>query len=220
LHGVWIYFSSTPIWSCEAGFVSFDCGGIENFTDDIGLVWTPDTQLAYGETANISVLNETRKQYMTLRHFPADSRKYCYTLNVISRTRYLLRATFLYGNFDNYNVYPKFDISLEATHWSTIVISDAGTIEVRELIFLALSPTISVCLSNATTGQPFISTLELRQFNGSVYYTDFEAHYYLSVSARINFGADSEAPIRYAQNICLEVLCSLLFQIYSYLNAF
>ncbi|GLT72298.1 hypothetical protein SLA2020_442470 [Shorea laevis] len=134
---------------------------------------------------------------MTLRHFPADSKKYCYTLNVISRTRYLLRATFLYGNFDNNNVYPKFDISLGATHWSTIVISDASTIEVRELIFLALSPTISVCLSNATTGQPFISTLELRQFNGSVYYTAVEAHYYLIVSARINFGADSEAPVRY-----------------------
>ncbi|KAK9985440.1 hypothetical protein SO802_030391 [Lithocarpus litseifolius] len=179
------------------GFVSFDCGGKENFTDEIGLEWTPDIKLIYGETAVISVANETRRQYQTLRHFPADTRKYCYTLNVISRSRYLLRATFLYGNFDNNNVYPKFDISLGATYWSTIVISDASTIEVRELIFLALSPTISVCLSNATTGQPFISTLELRQFNGSIYYTDFEELYYLSVSARINFGADSEAPVRY-----------------------
>lgn len=181
----------------KPGFVSFDCGGKDNFIDDIGLEWTPDTQLIYGETADISVANETRNQYKTLRHFPADSRKYCYTLNVTSRTRYLLRATFLYGNFDNNNVYPKFDISLGATHWSTIVISDANTIEVRELIFLASSPTISVCLSNATTGKPFISTLELRQFNGSIYYTEFEELYYLSVSARINFGAGSEAPIRY-----------------------
>ncbi|KAG6697109.1 hypothetical protein I3843_09G176600 [Carya illinoinensis] len=180
-----------------AGFVSFDCGGQENFTDGLGLQWTPDSHLIYGETADISVANETRKQYMTLRHFPADSRKYCYTLKVISRTRYLVRATFLYGNFDSNNVYPKFDISLGATPWSTIVISDASTIEVRELIFLASSPAISVCLSNATTGQPFISTLELRQFNGSIYYTEFEEQYYLSVSARINFGADTEAPVRY-----------------------
>ncbi|KAG6697115.1 hypothetical protein I3843_09G176600 [Carya illinoinensis] len=179
------------------GFVSFDCGGQENFTDGLGLQWTPDSHLIYGETADISVANETRKQYMTLRHFPADSRKYCYTLKVISRTRYLVRATFLYGNFDSNNVYPKFDISLGATPWSTIVISDASTIEVRELIFLASSPAISVCLSNATTGQPFISTLELRQFNGSIYYTEFEEQYYLSVSARINFGADTEAPVRY-----------------------
>ncbi|KAJ8754169.1 hypothetical protein K2173_002068 [Erythroxylum novogranatense] len=134
---------------------------------------------------------------MTLRHFPEDSRKYCYTLNVVSRTRYLVRATFLYGNFDNNNVYPKFDVSIGATPWSTIVISDANTIESIELIFLASSPTISVCLSNATTGQPFISTLELRQFNGSIYYTEFESRFYLSVSARINFGADSEASVRY-----------------------
>ncbi|XP_041026706.1 probable LRR receptor-like serine/threonine-protein kinase At1g67720 isoform X1 [Juglans microcarpa x Juglans regia] len=179
------------------GFVSFDCGGQENFTDDLGLEWTPDSQLAYGETAMIYVASETRRQYMTLRHFPADSRKYCYTLKVIRRTRYLVRATFLYGNFDKNNVYPKFDISLGATLWSTIAISDASTIKVRELIFLASSPTISVCLSNASTGQPFISTLELRQFNGSFYSTDFEDQYYLSVSARINFGADSESPVRY-----------------------
>ncbi|KAF8402771.1 hypothetical protein HHK36_010861 [Tetracentron sinense] len=151
----------------------------------------------YGETANISTANETRNHYMTLRHFPADNRKYCYKLDVITRTRYLVRATFLYGNFDNNDVYPKFDISLDTTHWSTIVISDANEIEVRELIFLASNPTISVCLSNATTGQPFISTLELRQFNGSVYYTAYENQFFLSVSARINFGAESDVPVRY-----------------------
>ncbi|KAL5155335.1 putative LRR receptor-like serine/threonine-protein kinase [Glycine soja] len=187
-------FSSAQIMQ---GFVSLDCGGTEKFTDELGLHWTPDDKLTYGQISTISVANETRKQYTTLRHFPADSRKYCYTLEVVSRTRYLLRASFLYGNFDNNNVYPKFDISVGATHWSTIVISDANSVEMRELIFLASSPTVSVCLSNATTGQPFISTLELRQFNGSVYYTQFEQHFYLSVSARINFGAESDAPIRY-----------------------
>lgn len=196
----------------ETGFVSLDCGGEEFFTDDLGLNWRPD-ELRYGETSFIEVLNETRKQYTSLRHFPADSRKYCYTMNVTSRTRYLLRATFLYGNFDSNNVYPKFDISVGATHWSTIVISDANTIEMIELIFLATSPTVSVCLSNATTGQPFISTLELRQFNGSVYFTDYEQQFYLSVSARINFGADSEDPVRYALNIYASLQCFKLMQI-------
>ncbi|KAL5067918.1 hypothetical protein RYX36_018805 [Vicia faba] len=179
------------------GFVSLDCGGDKNFTDEIGLNWTSDDRIAYGEISAISVANETRKQYTTLRNFPADSRKYCYTLDVVSRTRYLLRATFLYGNFDNNNVYPKFDISIGATQWSTIVISDVNTIEVREIIFLASSSTVSVCLSNATTGKPFISTLELRQFNGSVYFSFYEEHFYLSVSARINFGAETDEAIRY-----------------------
>ena len=81
---------------------------------------------------------------MILRHFPANDRKYCYTLNVITRTRYLVRATFLYGNFDNNNVYLKFDIFLGATHWAKIVIFDSYTIESQDLIFLASDPTISV----------------------------------------------------------------------------
>ncbi|CAI9762049.1 unnamed protein product [Fraxinus pennsylvanica] len=179
------------------GFVSLDCGGKNNFTDELGLEWTPDNQMIKGETANISVANETRTQYRTVRYFPADNNKYCYTLSVISRTRYLVRATFLYGDFDKNEVYPKFDISLGPTHWATIVISDANTMESQELIFLAKDPTISICLSNATTGQPFISTLELRQFNGSVYMNQFENEFFLSVSARINFGAESDAPVRF-----------------------
>lgn len=153
--------------------------------------------MSSGEIANISIATETRKQYKKLRYFPADNNKYCYTLDVVSRTRNLIRATFLYGNFDNNNMYPKFDISFGPTHWATIVISDANTIEVQELIFLATDPTISICLSNATTGQPFISTLELRQFNGSIYFNQFESQFFLSVSARLNFGAESDAPVRY-----------------------
>lgn len=179
------------------GFVSLDCGGQSNFTDELGLNWTADNQIIYGITSNISVTNETRQQYQTVRYFPADNRKYCYTLGIKSRTRYLIRATFLYGNFDNNNVYPKFDISMGPTRWATIVISDANTIESQELIFLASSETVSVCLSNATTGQPFISTLELRPFNGSIYLTPFENQFFLSVSARINFGAENEDPVRF-----------------------
>ncbi|KAJ0470033.1 putative protein kinase RLK-Pelle-LRR-I-1 family [Helianthus annuus] len=139
------------------GFISLDCGGEKNHTDNLGLEWTPDDQIIYGTTSKISIENETRQQYQTLRYFPADNRKYCYSLNV----------------------------------------KNANTIESQELIFLASDPTVSVCLSNSTTGQPFISTLELRQFNGSVYLTPFEDQFFLSVSARINFGADNDDPVRY-----------------------
>nr|XP_025888725.1 probable LRR receptor-like serine/threonine-protein kinase At1g67720 isoform X2 [Solanum lycopersicum] len=201
--GVFIFFVWFAVFllingsQAQPGFVSLDCGGKDNFTDELGLQWAPDTQMISGNIANISVANETRTQYMALRYFPADNRKYCYTLDVIPRNRYLVRATFLYGNFDKDNVYPKFDISLGATHWATIVISDANTMEYQEVIFLAKEPSVSVCLSNATTGLPFISTLELRHFNGSIYMTECENDFFMSVSARINFGAASDDPVRY-----------------------
>jgi hypothetical protein len=181
-----------------AGFISLDCGGAEDHTDAIGIQWTSDaTFVSGGQTAQLLVQNDLNtQQFTTVRYFPADNRKYCYTMKVRNRTRYLVRASFLYGNFDNSNVYPKFDLSLGASPWSTIVIDDATTPVVEEAIILAAAPTLSVCLSNASTGQPFISALELRQFNGSLYYTSDETCFFLALSARINFGAQSNESIR------------------------
>ncbi|VAI30469.1 unnamed protein product [Triticum turgidum subsp. durum] len=184
--------------AAQPGFISLDCGGADDYTDGIGIQWTSDAKLVFGgQATNLPVQNQLQKQYSTLRYFPADNSKYCYTMNVRTRTRYLVRASFLYRNFDNSNVYPKFDLSLGATPWSTVIIDDADTPVVEEAIILAAAPTLSVCLSNASTGQPFISTLELRQFNGSLYYTDYEAQFFLALSARINFGADGNKSVRY-----------------------
>ncbi|GJN28529.1 hypothetical protein PR202_gb16668 [Eleusine coracana subsp. coracana] len=185
--------------AAQPGFISLDCGGAEDHTDAIGIQWTSDSNfVSGGQTAQLLVQNDQNKQqFTTVRYFPADNRKYCYTMNVRNRTRYLVRASFLYGNFDNSNVYPKFDLSLGASPWSTIVIDDATTPVVEEAIILAAAPTLSVCLSNASTGQPFISALELRQFNGSLYYTSDETRFFLALSARINFGAESNVSIRY-----------------------
>ncbi|XP_025818097.1 probable LRR receptor-like serine/threonine-protein kinase At1g67720 isoform X2 [Panicum hallii] len=189
------------------GFVSIDCGGSANYTDELGLLWTGDAGwFPFGETATIAVPSEKRTQYSTVRYFPTASSspatassttKHCYTLPVRTRTRYLVRATFLYGNFDSSNVFPEFDLYLGASRWSTIVIYDDAKVVTREAVVLAAAPALSVCLSNATTGQPFISTLELRQLNGSLYYTDYEADAFLGLSARINFGAPTAEPIRY-----------------------
>ncbi|XP_059073006.1 probable LRR receptor-like serine/threonine-protein kinase At1g67720 isoform X2 [Cryptomeria japonica] len=189
-------FSATA--QIPVGFISLDCGGKHASIDRNGLQWIPDDSfISGGFVASISVTGETRKHYQTVRYFPADERKYCYTLHVKERTRYLVRATFLYGNFDKSSTYPTFDISLGATYWSTVAISDIDIPKIKELILLAQSSSISVCLSNASTGTPFISTLELRQFNGSMYYTDFETQFFLHVSARINFGASNNDSIRY-----------------------
>ncbi|MCI10120.1 LRR receptor-like kinase, partial [Trifolium medium] len=56
----------------------------------------------------------------------------------------------------------------------------------------APSNSVDVCVCCATTGSPFISTLELRPLNLSMYATDFEDDFFLKVAARINFGAPTE----------------------------
>jgi hypothetical protein len=160
-----------------------DRGGARDHTDAIGIQWTSDASfVAGGQEAQLLVQSglQSQQQFTTVRYFPADNSKYCYTMNVRNRTRYLVRATFP-----------------GASPWSTIVIDDATTPVVEEAIILAAAPTLSVCLSNASTGQPFISTLELRQFNGSLYYTTDQTRFFLALSARINFGAESNDSVRY-----------------------
>lgn len=80
--------------------------------------------------------------------------------------------------------------------WSTVSILDASRIYVKEAVIRAPSDSIDVCICCATTGYPFISTLELRPFNLSMYATDFEDNFFLEVAARLNFGAPSEDPLR------------------------
>ncbi|KAI7748881.1 hypothetical protein M8C21_032802 [Ambrosia artemisiifolia] len=65
------------------------------------------------------------------------------------------------------------------------------------MIIRAPSSSVDVCLCCATTGSPFLSTLELRPLNLSMYATDFEDNFYLKVAARVNFGASSTEAVRY-----------------------
>lgn len=138
----------------------------------------------------------SQQQYQTRRDFPTDSNKYCYTLTTEERRRYIVRATFLYGASMSQGAYPKFQLYLDATKWSTMTVMDASRVYVKEMIIRAPSHSVDVCVCCATTGSPFISTLEMRPLNLSMYATDFEDNFYLNVAARVNFGAPTQEAIR------------------------
>ncbi|KAI9125733.1 hypothetical protein K1719_003151 [Acacia pycnantha] len=180
-------------------FISIDCGGTSNYTDkSTGLPWISDNGIMnHGNPVEVEGPNGNKIQYQKRRDFPIDNRKYCYTLKTEERRRYLVRATFQYGNLKSGDTYPQFQLYLDATKWATVSIYDASRVYVKEMIIRAPSNSINVCLCCATTGSPFISTLERRPLNLSMYATDFEDDFFLKVAARINFGASSEDPIRY-----------------------
>lgn len=184
------------IWGAE--FISIDCGGTSNYTDKgTGLSWISDSgMMKHGKSVLVQNRRENKVQYQRRRDFPIDSRKYCYTLGSEQRRRYLVRATFQYGILDDGDTYPQFQLYLDATKWATVSIYDATRTYVKEMIFRAPSNSIDVCVCCATTGSPFISTLELRPLNLSMYATDFESSFFLKVAARINFGAPSEDVVR------------------------
>ena len=153
--------------------------------------------MSHGKSVQVENPNGGLPQYRRIRRdFPVDSKKYCYTLTTEERRRYLVRATFLYGSSENEDTYPKFQLYLDATKWSTVTVQDASRAYVKEMIIRAPSNSIDLCLCCATTGSPFISTLELRPLNLSMYATDFEDDFYLKVAARVNFGALSKEAVR------------------------
>ncbi|VFQ87661.1 unnamed protein product [Cuscuta campestris] len=190
----------SPSVVCQVSeFISIDCGGRTNYTDPkTGLPWISDSgMISHGKAEEVSNINGSPRQYQTKREFPADQSKYCYTLRTQERRRYIVRATFMYGNDSADAIYPKFQLYLDATMWATISIQETSRTYVKEMIIRAPSDSVCVCVCCATTGFPFISTLELRPLNLSMYATDYEDNFYLKLAARVNFGAQSNDAIRY-----------------------
>ncbi|KAJ0094937.1 hypothetical protein Patl1_16832 [Pistacia atlantica] len=194
-----LLFLSAVVLCQVTEFISVDCGGTSNYTDpSTGLAWISDQgTMKYGKSVIVENPNGNRMQYRTRRDFPIDNKKYCYTLSTKERRRYLVRATFQYGGSESVDSYPKFQLYLDATRWSTVTVLDASRVYVNEMIIRAPSDSIDVCICCATTGSPFISTLELRPLNLSMYATDFEDSFFLKVAARVNFGASSKDDVRY-----------------------
>ncbi|GLT74630.1 hypothetical protein SLA2020_464180 [Shorea laevis] len=195
-----IYLCLASSVLCQVSeFISIDCGSPGNYTDpSTGLRWVSDTGIMnHGKLVAVENPSGHSMQYQRRRDFPIDNKKYCYTLRTQERRRYLVRATFLYGGQGNEDAYPKFEIYLDATEWATVTIFDASRVYVYEVIIRAPSSSIDVCICCATTGSPFISTLELRPLNLSMYATNFEDNFFLKVAARVNFGAPSKDVVRY-----------------------
>ncbi|OAY68757.1 putative LRR receptor-like serine/threonine-protein kinase, partial [Ananas comosus] len=162
------------------GFISIDCGTPDgyNHTDNTNIQYVSDDQyIDSGVNKRIAqnyINSSIPIQDVTARSFPSGSRN-CYTLKpVTANQKYLLRATFMYGNYDgqqsvNPNTSILFDLYIGVDLWKTVNISDASAEYRVEAITLALADFISVCLINTGSGTPFISALELRPIKLAMY---------------------------------------------------
>ncbi|KAI5336935.1 hypothetical protein L3X38_016204 [Prunus dulcis] len=160
----------------QSEFISIDCGlQTVSYTET-------KTKIRYISDANFidtgeskSVLNEFRDDYQqpywSLRSFPEGTRN-CYNINVTSGIKYLIRASFLYGNYDGQEKVPEFELHLGANLWESIRFENASVAEAhKELIHVPLRSYIHVCLVKTGSGVPFISAIELRPLPNASYPT-------------------------------------------------
>ncbi|KAJ4717972.1 protein kinase family protein [Melia azedarach] len=190
----------------RSGFISIDCGtkGDSGYTDEItGIDYVADaTFIDTGVNHNISpeYKSETLdRQFSDVRSFPEGVRN-CYTIKLASgEIKFLIRARFMYGNYDGYGKPPSFNITLEADGWDSVEFQDSSTIVSKEIIHIPQKNYIYVCLVNTKSGTPFISALELRPLANSTYKTQSGS---LLLHERWDVGSTSNKTIRYNDDHC------------------
>ncbi|CAG7900211.1 unnamed protein product [Brassica rapa] len=142
-----------------------------------------------------------QRQLQNLMSFPEGSRN-CYTLipKQGKGKKYLIRASFMYGNYDGEVSSPEFDLFLGGNLWTNLSFNNTPLPVTKEVVYLSQSEKIFVCLGNKGKGTPFISTLELR-FLGNDNTTYDSPNGALFFSRRWNFGSLSDSSIRYSEDV-------------------
>ncbi|CAN8277093.1 unnamed protein product [Cochlearia groenlandica] len=181
------------------GFINVDCGLPSRDSPynavPSGLTYTSDENLVNtGKPGRIAKEFEQdyNKPTMSLRYFP-DGVRNCYTLNVTTDTNYLIKATFVYGNYDGQNIDPNFDLYFGPNIWTTVNSNDT----IEEIIHVTKSSSLQVCLVKTGISIPFINVLELRPLRRNVYATQSGSLKYLFRAYLSNSGRR----IRYPNDI-------------------
>lgn len=197
-----------------SGFISIDCGIPEgsNYTDAItGIHYSSDkgfidTGLSRTVSPEFKVDEILVQQFLTLRSFPQGTRN-CYNLRPAKGkgNRYLIRARFLYGNYDRKNQLPQFDMHLGVEYWDTITFDEASSLMRYEIIHIPTSDYINICFINTGYGTPFVSSLELRSLSDAIYVTKSGS---LEYFLRWDLGSTTDEYVRYAIFFICLFLCS------------
>ncbi|KAJ4896668.1 Leucine-rich repeat protein kinase family protein [Raphanus sativus] len=182
----------------QKGFITLDCGLLPDgspYTDpSTGLTFTSDASFVEsGKNGRVDKDSERNfeKAFVTLRYFPEGQRN-CYNVKVTQGTKYLIRASFFYGNYDGRQTLPNFDLFLGPNKWTTVNLN--ATVsggQYREIIHMSKLSSLQICLVKTGTTTPMISTLELRPMRSDIYISDtgsslqFLSRTYFNVSGRI-----------------------------------
>ncbi|KAJ3704089.1 hypothetical protein LUZ61_007794 [Rhynchospora tenuis] len=187
----------------DTGFVSIDCGLAGNSSyKDASSTLTYSSEEAFIDTGtnhNISaayVTSTLSPHYLNVRSFSNGTRN-CYTIrSLVKGEKYLVRATFMYGNYDGLNKGVIFDLHIGVNYWKTVNISNPDKRTIAEVIFVAPVDYIQVCLVNTGLGTPFISSLDLRPMKNSLYPLANSSQS-LALQHRLNAGPTDTTIIRY-----------------------
>ncbi|KAL8092292.1 uncharacterized protein At1g24485-like isoform X2 [Apium graveolens] len=167
-----------------------DCGSELSTTDSFGTIWQGDGDLIQsGVIQKVQSSNADPDPIMdTLRLF-TTGKKNCYAFDVDEGGRFLVRASFRYGNYDKKSSPPTFDLQFDGNFWTTVETSNDEVVT-HEVTYVAKKNVLSVCVAQTKADQfPFISALQVRSVDSDVY-SNADLSYALLLQSRVAYGAD------------------------------
>ncbi|KAF2301760.1 hypothetical protein GH714_028923 [Hevea brasiliensis] len=157
------------IYFAPIEFISIDCGSTSNYTDPrTGLEWISDNGIMnHGKPVEVKnpngkwvAVSETQRlsyrQQEVLLQFKHQREKKVYC-----------SCNIQYGRLENEDSFPKFELYLDATKWSTVTILDASRIYVEEMIIRA--PRVLLMCASAVL-QLVLPSFPLSSFGSEPFY--------------------------------------------------
>ncbi|RHN39168.1 putative transferase [Medicago truncatula] len=169
----------------QSGFISIDCGlpaHLNYSALDTGISYISDAKfIDTGVTKRILSTEIILKQLLEyVRSFP---------------------TSFYYGNYDNLNQPPQFDLHFGANVWDTVNFPNVSVTTTREIIYTPSLDYIQPCLVNTGSRTPFISAIELRSLNNTAYGKYSDKSSVLSLSFRSDIGSITNLQYRYKDDV-------------------
>ncbi|GER33352.1 leucine-rich repeat protein kinase family protein [Striga asiatica] len=176
----------------QDGFLSLTCGNT-NYVDSSNISWMPDGfYTSSGSTASVTFLEGSSSTTLPIRYFPDSSRRNCYRLptsNQSTSSPILVRANFVYKNYDGLNKPPVFWVSLGTATVTTINLAHVDP-WIEEFIWPSNDKDfLPLCFHSISNGGfPVVSSVEVRPLPGEAYGVDYSDRRILKKLFRLNCG--------------------------------
>lgn len=185
--------------------VRLSCGSSENILPPgTNVMWSKDKFYSAGSAANASVRSGyTPAEVSTLRYFQiSDGPENCYNITV-QNGHYVIRLYFAYGQVDNSNKEPLYDISLEGTLVHSLKQGWSSTPDLSYTEFRAFitDEAATICFHSTGHGNPAVLSIEVLQILDDAY--DIKQNFtILKTLQRISCGSkESKFGVDYSANV-------------------
>lgn len=177
--------------------MSLSCGGTTSFTDSSNISWFSDTPyITNGKTVTINYRDGSLSSNVSARFFPHSRGRACYRIPVNNATSLILvRAKFVYKNYDRLEKPPIFYVSLGTAIAAKINLAKNDP-WIEEFLWEVNKDTWAFCLNPIPSGgSPVISLLETRPLPKGSYTKGKEdfPNKLLRMSYRIDCGHTNES---------------------------